>query len=658
MAFVEKMALEAGKPVVGFFNAMLEPKIEKVRVWAEKKELKNQLDPEALSETLGSYLSILSSRVSFISSICFPQKQFSIDEAYEPLFLESYNPHYLEEASRLPISKIINNLNQSCLILDSAGMGKSTFSKYLITQILYKSDRIPVLYELRKSKKGIDLIESIARELDPLGRVFSRELFYELLKHGKFIIVLDGFDEVPLERQQDMANEINSLSIKGMKNTLVLTSRPQELIPEIVDVEIYRFSSFSIEQAKSLVLKLDHISNLDVGKRLINEFDNVPDKFLENPLLVSLLYTTFGANNSIADRICTFYDEVYQALYKGHDLINKNGFVRDKDSNLDFEQFRVLLRSLCFQMILKRKTAFSSWSEAIDYVNNAIKSSKVEPKSASAFLNDLINAVPLMQKDGSDYKFLHKTIIEYFAAEYIVYKPNSEALLQKMFDSKSFSAFKTVFDFVYDISSSLYDKVITKYHAEKLLSNFEFFDEKYSTVVTSNYLCALEFGIYPVSDYSETPEAEKPEPFHSKMFNKRPKPGVMTAYSWIIVKYDHKEYFVMASATSVEHRIHSIAWDQLTVDVSPNLTFNENENIDELFDFLDIEKNYKLSNLSFVEVAKHDILMVLLLRFATGGFSMTIKDDNKFLLSKSKIELFLETLKTQLDIDDELESLL
>ncbi|MEZ8379388.1 NACHT domain-containing NTPase [Vibrio splendidus] len=655
MAFEEKVVLEAMKPASGFINALIGPKVEKLKKWAEKRELKNQLDPDALSETLNNYLNTLSSRVSVISSICFPQKEFAIERAYEPLFVEEFQSR-LE--SKLSVEHIVKNIEESCLIIDGAGMGKSTFSKFLITQILYKSDRIPILFELRKSKIDIDLIESVAKELDPLGKVFSRELFYELIKEGKFVIVLDGFDEVEYERQAEIAEQINDISIKGQRNSLILTTRPQELVPDILNSKSYQFSNFTLEQAKHLIARLDDISGLDIGSRLASELEHVPENFLENPLLVSLLYSTFGANNTIADRICTFYNDIYHALYKGHDLINKNGFQREKISGLDYEQFRVLLRALCFQMTLRRKASFSSLGEAFDYINNAALLSKVEPKSANSFLNDLLNAVPLMQKEGSDFKFLHKTIIEYFAAEYIVYRPDSESVLTRMFNSNSFRSFEKTFDFVYELSSATYDNVVTKYYADKVASEVDLISRNKSIIATASYICDLKVGVFPVESYKEKLKSK------AKLDEDGIKPNFelmlergnrYMSYSWVTISIGEVDYFVVMFASDKGKTIHQIGWKQITTEYIEDEEALDVSRDEELIDVIGLENLFDVES-NIDQLVQIDTVASMASRYLAGAFIGSRLEDR--VLSSSKIQLFLDSIKAQSDMEDELAGLL
>ena len=327
----EKIALEAIKPASGFINALLAPKVEKLRMWANEKELRGQLDPDKISIVMKRYLTKLSYRVSEITTISFPQLKINIFEAYEPLKLGRLYFHKPSDKNLIELSELIDEDVKSCSIIDSAGMGKSTFSKFLVASLLHKSSRIPIFFELRKISQKVGLVENLAKELDFPGNAFDRELFYKLIQLGKFYVILDGFDEVALEYQEELSNQIQELSIKGGNNILVLTSRPQDSFPDIIQSETFRFLPFNQEQAKSLLERYDSISGLNVGKNLYEQIENVPPKFIESPLLVSLLYRTFGVNKSIADGICTFYDEIYQALYKGHDLINKNGYGREKN---------------------------------------------------------------------------------------------------------------------------------------------------------------------------------------------------------------------------------------------------------------------------------------------------------------------------------------
>ncbi|MCO4209497.1 NACHT domain-containing protein [Aeromonas hydrophila] len=637
----------------GFLNALLGPKIEKVRQWSEDKNLQGELDPDTLSKVMGTYLEKLAKRVAEMTTISFPLQKISISDAYEPLYLSQVGQD--DEERQLAVQDVLSMHNHSFIIIDRAGMGKSTFAKHLITQVLFKSERIPLFFELRKVSYEHGLIESIAQELDSIGKPFSRGLFYELVKKGKFIIILDGFDEISIDHQEDIANQIYDLSFKGGDNILFLTSRPQESLPDLIDSVSYQFCPFTKEQAKSLVLRYDNISKLDIGCRLIEQLDSVPSKFIETPLLISLLYRTFGTNNSIADRVCTFYDEIYDALYKGHDLINKNGYVRKKKSNLDFEDFRRLLRALCYYMAVTRKTSFDSWALCIAYINKAIDMSAMKPSSAQSFLDDLMVAVPLMQKEGGEYKFLHKTILEYFAAEHLIYKNNSLEVTQKIFEGKLFPSFNKIFDFIHDISPTLFDNVVTKYHAELLYDASQEDDHQLQLINTLIYQKEVQVAIWQFE-----PEIINDNGKRRDLIGEAQAPLVeLGYYSYATrqVVVNGIDYFVTITAKDSIATFHELAWEQISevIDIDRNTYVNNYLPIDllGLNSFVRLTFDMSKQLIKFSELIDMGVGMM-----AHGRFMGSTPADMVRIFSPIKAKEFLTRLKKEHSIDDEFDELL
>lgn len=561
-----KLALEAFKPASGVIKTLLKKKIERLETWIEDREVKGKLDPHILSVVMLRYLSKLSERVSEITSIAFPQLKLNIFDAYEPLSIRRFNYDFENEGKEYDISSLIGASKNTFVVIDNAGMGKSTFSKFIVARVLLESDRIPIFFELRKIDKKIDLVENLALEFDFPGNIFDRSLFYKLLEIGRFYVILDGFDEVQIEYQEELANQIHELSIKGGDNNLLLTSRPQDALPELVGSVSLRFVPFTVAQASSLLERYDSISNLDVGLRLIKEMDSVPERFIESPLLISLLYRTFGVNNTIADRVSTFYDEIYHALYKGHDLINKNGYSREKKSKLDFEDFRKLLRSLCYYMMLNRKTSFKNWSEAVSFIEKSATIASVKPSSSSNFLDDLFVAVPLMQRDGTEYKFFHKTILEYFAAEYLVLDKSSSELVEKIFLSRLAGSFDKTFEFMEDLNSSLFDSVITYYFAEKapLIKNDE---NNFSLIVrTVFFLKVCKIGLWKTSDHSEVIEISGKEHVVLSPSHDEEDFDVFDSTAWRHGKINNEDYMLAINFEDKYDNLHPLAWAAISKD--------------------------------------------------------------------------------------------
>lgn len=565
----QKLISEAAKPGLELISAALSPTVEKVKKWATEKELKGKLNSDALSLTMERYLIKLSGRVREISSITFPQLKLDIFEAYEPLFMVRNN--YFDIINKLiTAEELVSCPSGPTIIVDGAGMGKSTFSKFIVAKLLFKSDRIPILFDLRKVDPKLDITDNIVTELDFPDEKFDRKLFYRLLKLGKFFVILDGFDEIPINHQHSLANQLHDISVKGGDNAILITTRPQEIVPDLINATSLRFAPFTLEQALSLLNRYDKISGLDIGERLSQEVSSIPSKFIESPLLVSLLYRTYGVNNSIADKISTFYDEIYHALYKGHDLINKNGYAREKKSGLGFEDFRKLLRALCHYMMLKMKTSFKSLSEADSFINNAAKISLATPNSTSSFLDDLFVAVPLMQRDGTEYKFFHKTLLEYFAAEYIIFNESSLSLLSKIFESPLASSFAKVFDFLNDMNSLLFESVITQKFAleAKTLTISE--NEQINAITTCQFVYNFKIGLWAAEGNSESHEEEGGAQFDI-LSSDIATSGALATTCWRDGTINGTRFYLALSYDDKHDNLHRLAWEALTSELTAEL---------------------------------------------------------------------------------------
>lgn len=666
--FEEKAALEVIKPAAGFLAAAMAPKIEKVRAWAVEKELNLKLKPDSLAKTMERYLEKLSVRVSEITSITFPQAKLDIFEAYEPLHMceihhsakvtsnaEDYDRFLLltlgeEEALRsfrpFEAARLATSKNNSFLLVDGAGMGKSTFSKYVIAKTLFKSEKIPLLLELRNLNPEQELIEHLAKELDFPGEKFDRELFYKLIALGKFFVILDGFDEIKLEDQNKLAEQIKDLSLKAGKNSLLVTSRPQEALPDLAKSKTLQFTDFTHEQANSLIDRYDKISRLNIGERLKKEIPNIPSKFIESPMLVSLLYRTFGVNNSIADRVSTFYDEIYHALYKGHDLINKNGFARQKKSGLDFEDFRKLLRALCHYMMLGGKVSFQSWSEATSAIEKAVQLSRIVPSTVHNFLDDLLVAVPLMQRDGNEYRFYHKTILEYFAAEFIVFSPSNTKLLRKILLSRVANGYFSVFDFVADINKALYDEAVTFYFAEEANKLFKQNGES-KVISTIKFLSDSEIGLWKADE-----KKGKGKGVHFSA-SKAHHDTSHETITWCRGTLRGEEYYLALSWTYNKENLHKDAWHSISE--ASNVEFH---NLSKVFDGLDeiLQPNtwVDLNDLSNDDVNSPKFeLAIGFLESVTGILGESNIGSRN--LSAQRISDVLGVIKSQRELDDELE---
>jgi len=364
---LEKVALQAGiKTTESVVKLFFASHIESFKSSLREKYLKKQISDNNLEELLETYLSTLHKKCYTLSTIMFPRQAIPLESIYEPLVLTSMTRyHKVEEDYSKNIDLLIHDeLTKNMLLIDTAGMGKSTVSKYLILRILQNKlhSKIPIFVELRKVEKDETLLDYIVREMNPHNRKnFTVEMFIMLMEQGKFVFFFDGFDEVSEEKAKELGEEISDLSQKYSTNLTLLTSREQSYIPNLYNQTACTFKPLKLKQIKSLLLKYDAYASIEVGKQLIahENFKILNYELFNTPLMVNLLYKSFGYNHTIDDNVVTFYNEMFDALFKGHDL-TKAGFKREKSSGLNYEAFKTLFNAFSFVALFENRASFKN----------------------------------------------------------------------------------------------------------------------------------------------------------------------------------------------------------------------------------------------------------------------------------------------------------
>ena len=197
--------------------------------------------------------------------------------------------------------------------------------------------------------------------------------------------------------------------------------------------------------------------------------------FWPTRLLTSLLYKSFDHKLTIPLRKHLFYRQVFDALYETHDLSKERGeFQRPKKCGLDIDQLKQILRRVGFLTYGKNKVEFTK-DELLTFIHKAKESSSDTKSAPSSILHDLTHAVPLMVKDGNYIRWTHKSIQEYFAAQYICGNTGGkqkEVLLYYL-NCDEFSTHINLITLCADIDGTSFKHSIAKTLAEALLSEYD-----------------------------------------------------------------------------------------------------------------------------------------------------------------------------------------
>ena len=417
------------------------------------------------------YLKSAYERHSVVNTLVLRNSKCRLRDIYVPLTIKEENN--IEEKAVIdgyPIE--LMKRHPKMIICDTAGMGKTTLMKRMFLSAIDDVLTIPVIVELRRIEKGNTLLDIVYGQIDSLAEAFDHQLLLKLVQQGGFAFFFDGYDEVTNEQKSVVAEEIKSLVSKAPNNTYIITSRPEIGLQTFGDFSVFNIQQLTEEEAAELLRKYDN--NGEVSEILIKKLNNISyssvKDFLRTPLLASLLFTAFDYKQKVPIRKDEFYQQVFDAYFESHDLTKDGGYVRQKKSGLNMSDFKKVLRYLGFRCLKNQfKTEFSKveLTRLLDEIQNEYSGQRFVSED---FIKDIITAVPLFVKDGIYYRWIHKSMQEYFAAMFIHEdaRNSQKAILEKMLQSQWMSRYVNLFDIYYDIDyegfrDSILDKIVTDY---------------------------------------------------------------------------------------------------------------------------------------------------------------------------------------------------
>ena len=407
----------------------------------------------------------------YMSTIVFKNQQKTINDLYIPLtVLKSYSEN-ANKNIEICIDRYRDNFipkYKKVLLVDNAGMGKSTIIKYLYLCTITENKGVPILIELRKLDKNTSIVHFITDQINGINNFFNEDEILSLIKEGGFIFFFDGYDEIADDSKKKVTDSlqdfISKISISEHSNNyFIMSSRDENSLSCFSDFQRFDIKPLSKNEAYDLIRKYD--KNGELSNRLISVLNNegnmkIIDEFLINPLMISLLYKAFEYKETIPYKKQIFYRQVYDALFEDHDRTKGGAYVHPKKTRLDIEDFHKVLRSLGI-ITLSQGISYCK-EKLVEMISKAKIMAGIPQLSENDLIYDIIHSVPMMIKDGIEYKWIHKSFQEYFAASYICFdsKEKQHKYLMEMIKYNKFHKYYNVLDFCYDIDYKEFKKII------------------------------------------------------------------------------------------------------------------------------------------------------------------------------------------------------
>jgi predicted NACHT family NTPase len=135
-------------------------------------------------------------------------RAFDVANTHIPLQYQDQN------GKRQDIQQALANQDRA-VVVGEPGAGKSLLMKYIATSWAggkwKDQSRIPVIVDLHRCGGAASILELIRSELERNGVPRSDDSVRKAMRSGKFIVLLDGLDEVPTRSRSDVSNSIRDL---------------------------------------------------------------------------------------------------------------------------------------------------------------------------------------------------------------------------------------------------------------------------------------------------------------------------------------------------------------------------------------------------------------------------------------------------------------
>ncbi|OAM74170.1 hypothetical protein A3840_16490 [Devosia elaeis] len=283
--------------------------------------------------------------------------------------------------------------------------------------------RIPVFIELKKLNDISDLhLESYLRfTISDGSSNFSDDEFRALCDDGRFVFLFDAFDEIKDDVRIDAERELLDLANNYPRCGFVISSRKDSRFSAWEQFSTYHAAAFDQKQIKMVIQSVDF--DKDVRRRFIAEIIDKKEKFeefsdfLSTPLLALMMLLMYRQFADVPEKIHLFYRYAFQTLYSLHDG-NKESFTRQRKTSLDEDQFCKIFSIFSLMTYGQMSTSFGA-GEVRSLVSAAVTRSGIAVDIEN-FLDEAVESVNLLYKEGEIYSFVHRSFQEYFAAYAVV----------------------------------------------------------------------------------------------------------------------------------------------------------------------------------------------------------------------------------------------
>ncbi|MDJ0731656.1 MAG: NACHT domain-containing NTPase, partial [Crocosphaera sp.] len=381
----------------------------------------------------------------------YTSTSFYLEPSYQRWLEVSDLESSLAEADTFRLSKPHSNTvfdlelvakQDKLVILGKPGAGKTTFLQYLALQCnngKYRRDLIPCFIQLRTEwEQGDGKVLNLQRYLISYGKNYglSHQQSKILLEAGKFLLLLDGLDEVPQQYREILCKNIQAFSQEFYKNSLIITSRKSAQQFHFRGFTYVEMADFDHNKIQDFVEKwlIATSKNETEGKKKAKQFLeqlNSPEnqairELAVTPILLNLLCSVFKERAKFPRQRAKLYEAGLDILLQRWD--RSRGIERDDFyHNLPLLDKRKLLSKIA-AVTFSNGRYFFEGHEIQEIIQDCLSNDcnfKEDMETlwltSEAILKSIeIQHGVLVERAKDIYSFSHLTFQEYFTARHII----------------------------------------------------------------------------------------------------------------------------------------------------------------------------------------------------------------------------------------------
>ncbi|MGS6583109.1 NACHT domain-containing protein [Vibrio diabolicus] len=397
-------------------TSLLPDVINKIKDMGEVDKVVHQLQMLLDSTHTSEVASKMNRRYFQFRSLVAERTNTNIADSYIPAILVYGDNGHKQEVTA---TKPFIHQNEITIIEGKAGQGKTTLLRYIAYTLLEKGNKLPVFISLRNidfSDRSKSPLLYVMDELSHIGiNIPSEEVMVQLLTHNYFEILLDGFDEVKHDQQVQAEQFVTALHFK-FNAPILITSRPGTSIIYTVGSRVAVLQDLTEHKVRKLILKNRYIQS-DEKEYLVEILDTRPElsAIMISPILVDIFISVYPHLKRDPTTLIEFYSELFLALASKHDKLKS--LKRDSHSDLTVNELERLFKGISLNATFNTGPSMTE-RELSDMTEKVASDLGLYTKGQAH--TDIIDRTSLIIKDGDSCQYIHKSVMEYHAAAYML----------------------------------------------------------------------------------------------------------------------------------------------------------------------------------------------------------------------------------------------